>query len=73
MRSIRTPPTGALHSQPTSRGRIYGLFFNTQPGEEDIIDYLNRTITAPTPQSEALPGREDEMVGNSAGGMVFAR
>ena len=36
------------------------------------MDYLNRTITAPTPQSEALPGREDEMVGNSAGGMVFA-
>ena len=34
--------------------------------------YLSRAFGAPTPQSEALPGREEEMVHNSAGGVVFA-
>ena len=34
--------------------------------------YLNQVYGAPTPQLEPLPGREDEMGRNSAGGMAFA-
>ena len=33
--------------------------------------YLTQVYGAPAPQSEPLPGREGEMVQNSAGGMVF--
>ena len=33
--------------------------------------YLTQVYGAPAPQSEPLPGREGEMVRNSAGGMVF--
>ena len=33
--------------------------------------YLNKIYGAPVPQREPLAGREDEMVRNSAGGMVF--
>ena len=33
--------------------------------------YLNQVYGAPAPQTEALPGREAEMVRNSAGGVVF--
>ena len=36
------------------------------------MTYLRQAFGTPAPQSEALPGREDEMVRNSAGGMVFA-
>ena len=36
------------------------------------MTYLNQVYGVPTPQSEALPGREDDMTPNSAGGMVFA-
>ena len=34
--------------------------------------YLKQVFGVPTPQSEPLPGREGEMVRNSAGGVVFA-
>ena len=33
--------------------------------------YLTQVYGAPAPQSEPLPGREGEMVQNSAGGMAF--
>ena len=33
--------------------------------------YLKQIFGVPAPQSEALPGREDAMVRNSAGGVVF--
>ena len=35
------------------------------------MDYLNQIYGAPAPQTEPLPGRESEMVRNSAGGYVF--
>ncbi len=35
------------------------------------MSYLAHVITVPTPQSEPLPGREADMVANSAAGYVF--
>ena len=37
-----------------------------------MTTYLRQIHGQPTPQSEKLPGREDEMVMNRAGGAVFA-
>ena len=36
------------------------------------MTYLREFVTQPTPQTEPLPGRESDMVENSAGGYTFA-
>lgn len=36
------------------------------------MTYLKEAFHAPTPQSEVLPGRDDDMVRNTAGGVVYA-
>ena len=39
--------------------------------QADTIVYRNKIYGAPAPQREPLAGRENDMVRNSAGGMVF--
>ena len=64
------PVTALIATDTREPTRHHPTRTNTRPQAGTMV-YLNKIYGAPVPQREPLAGRENDMVRNSAGGMVF--